>query len=95
MKILSFIVAAYFLVLSALNVYFVWVLQAGGVFVEGFVKFVLAIERPLVWVLNKVPLFYVGNMQAVSDVTMRSSMIVLCASIALLIACVLFIRIED
>lgn len=95
MKILTFIVGAYFLILSALNVYFVWVLQAGGVFVDGFVKFVLTLERPVVWILNKVPLFYVGNMHVVSDVTMRSSIIMLCASLALLIACVLFIRIED
>ena len=95
MKIFTGIIAFYFLVLAAANVYFVSALQGSMAISAGFATLVLTLERPIVWALNKVQFFYMGNMQAVSDITMRSSLIMLCASLLLVIGCVIMIRVED
>ncbi|HEX7724202.1 MAG TPA: hypothetical protein VF438_00480 [Candidatus Paceibacterota bacterium] len=95
MKIITGIVGFYFLALGAVNVYFVSVIQSGGAFAESVAKLFLALEHPLVWILNKIPFLYVGNMSAITDITMRSSIIILCTSLLLLIGTVLLIRVED
>jgi hypothetical protein len=95
MKIFTGIIAFYFLVLAAANVYFVSMIQSVGALNTSVVNVILALERPIVWILNKVSFLYLGNMHAVSDITMRSSVIMLCTTILLVIGCVLLIRVED
>ena len=94
MRLITAAIAFYFLVVAAANVYFVSVLQGGTVLAAEFASSVLMIERPMVWLLNKVQFLYVGNMAAISDITMRSSIIMLSASLLLLIGFAMYIRAE-
>jgi hypothetical protein len=94
MRLVTAVIAFYFLVIAAANVYFVSALQSGAAVAAGAASFILMIERPLTWLLNKIKFLYVGNMTALSDVTMRSSIIMLSASLLLLIGFVMMIRAE-